>query len=180
MKVNFFAALLLGTMAAASSQANINLRGKKHHATDVSTTCTFDFRSGDVPTTDDWTNCSFEELFGPPPKKGPTTPSGNGTATMARDYWYYDPYWDMYYYVYEPPYWSWGGGSSKGHKGRKSAPTSSITTTNNKCEECTFKTVTGERMHAEITPGQCEEACVVAARKGRWEAAGWKCGPCSD
>jgi hypothetical protein len=92
---------------------------------------------------------------------------------------------DYYWVIWYPPFddWNWGG-SSKGHKGRKSAPTSSITTTNNKCEECSstkgFMTMTGERMHAEISPGQCEEACVVAETKGRWEAAGWKCGPCPE
>jgi hypothetical protein len=201
MYVHFIAALLLATMAAASSQENSNLRGKKHNATDVSTDCTFDYRSGDAPTTDGWTNCSFEALFGPPPKMGPITlgdrefkSSGNWTKTMARDYWcewwyYYSWYgdyyewwyewvcYDWYYRTFEPPFED----SSSG--GRAFASASSNTNTN-KCEECSknsnIMTVTGERMHAESSPGQCEEACVTAATKGHWEVAGWKCGPCPD
>jgi hypothetical protein len=245
MNVHFLAAtLLLGAMAAASPQARNTLRGKKHHATDVSTTCTFDYRSGDVPTADDWTSCSFEELFGPPPTMGPTTfgdrafepPSGNETETMARDYYYYYwyywywyeydyEYWtyrtleppsrnetevtardyssycewqyvynwygdwyewyydwvcvEWYYRTFEPPFKDSSSESSSG--GRAFAPASSNA---NKCEECSksskFMTVTGERMHAEISSGQCEEACVTAATKGHWEVAGWKCGPCPD
>jgi trypsin len=160
-----------------------------------STGCTYDYLSGDVPNTDDWLYCSYEELFGPstiepttgdfwywgtdPPTADPwpTDPPIDDPGTIAPTTW--EPtgqdWYDMW--VYQMFF-----RNSRGSTGRTFAPLSS--STNNKCEVCSsskgFMTVTGERMHAEISPGQCEEACVVAPTKSRWEAAGWKCGPCPD
>jgi hypothetical protein len=163
MKAHFLAALLLGTKAAASSLANNNLRGKKQrdestidppHQWDRDYDWSLPFETPE-PSSQMW-GCDDSGWCVDPPWLF-ETPSED-------DDWYW------YYRSFEPPFEDSSLESSSGD--------------NNKCEECSsskaFTTMTGVRMHAEISPGQCEDACVVAATKGRWEAAGWKCGPCPD